>query len=182
MPRRNLGIARCRSPSILLANSPSRSHVPVSRLQSVFIFVDLSDDLIDGCDPLNGLRLPVVVPNVLFDGLDQLSNAPERATTDALARDFDKPALNLVEPGRTGRSEVNLIPWPGHQPLLYFRVVCVSRSYRESNGCLRSDRPLHRSVPGRARTPDGDGAAGSPRLRFPPVCSKRQIGWLCHGA
>jgi hypothetical protein len=43
------------------------------------------------------------------DGSDQVANATECSSADALSSDFRKPAFDLIEPGRAGWGEMDVI-------------------------------------------------------------------------
>lgn len=58
------------------------------------------------------LWLAVVVPDVVVDGANQVVHVAEGSRPDALAGDLCEPALDLVQPGRTGGREVQTIPRP----------------------------------------------------------------------
>lgn len=60
--------------------------------------IDLGDDLVGFFRPDEGLRIGVVVSDVLHDGGFEVGNAVEYASSDALAGDFRGPALDEVEP------------------------------------------------------------------------------------
>ena len=57
-------------------------------------------------DPLKWSWILVTGADVVADRGDQITNASGCAATDALAVDFRKPAFDLIQPRRTGRSEV----------------------------------------------------------------------------
>ena len=66
------------------------------------------------------------MPDVVVDGLDQLPNAVEGSPADSLPCDFGEPAFDLIEPGRTGWCEMDVIARTRCQPLLHFRVFVGS--------------------------------------------------------
>jgi len=55
-----------------------------------------------------------------LDGFDQIANTAKSSATNSLSCDFCKPALDLIEPGRTGWGEVDVIARSCRQPLLHF--------------------------------------------------------------
>jgi hypothetical protein len=81
--------------------------------------VDLSDDSTGACDPVKGLRVFVINPNVIVDGFDQITNAAEGSAADSFSCDFGKPAFDLIEPRRTGWREVQVIARSCSEPSLH---------------------------------------------------------------
>ena len=73
--------------------------------------------------PDEGLGVGVVLSDVSLNGLDQLANIGKATASDLLLSDVSKEALDHVEPGSTGRSEVNIEPWMARQPRLHSRVL-----------------------------------------------------------
>jgi hypothetical protein len=59
------------------------------------------------------------------DGLLQPAHAVKAAAPDRLLRDQPEPALDQVEPGSPGRSEVQMEARMRGQPLLYCRMLWV---------------------------------------------------------
>ena len=60
-----------------------------------------------------------MLSNVSFDGLDQFSNTAKATAADLLLGQVSKEALDHVEPGSTGRSEMNMEPFVVFQPGLH---------------------------------------------------------------
>ncbi len=58
--------------------------------------------------PDEGLGVGVVLSDVSFNGLDQLVDIRKATASDLLLSDVSKEALDHVEPGRAGRSEMNM--------------------------------------------------------------------------
>src|SRR3990170_8135464 len=58
--------------------------------------------------PLHGLRVVVVTTDVAHELASEVFHAGEHPTSDHVTFDFGKPKLDLVQPGRVGRSEVQL--------------------------------------------------------------------------
>src|ERR1700722_15215770 len=61
------------------------------------------------------------MPDVVVDGPDQVADAVEGSAADSLPCDFGKPAFDLIEPGRTGGCEMDVVARSRGQPLLPFR-------------------------------------------------------------
>ena len=64
--------------------------------------------------------------DIITDCRLKLSDRTKGSSPDAPARDLCKPALHLVQPGRAGRREVDLISCVIRKPLLYVRVFVGS--------------------------------------------------------
>ena len=58
--------------------------------------------------PDEGLGVSVVLSDVSFNGLDQFGDISKATASDLFLRDVSKEALDHVEPGSTGRSEMNV--------------------------------------------------------------------------
>src|ERR687888_659149 len=71
--------------------------------------LELAKDRIGGGGPQEGASLTIIVLHELVDLGDELRHAGERAATDGALGDERKPALNLIEPGRIRRREVEMI-------------------------------------------------------------------------
>ena len=52
----------------------------------------------------------------VVDAADQIGHAGERAAPDGLLADQPEPALDLVQPGRVGGREVQVVARAGGQP------------------------------------------------------------------
>ena len=61
------------------------------------ILIDLPDNQAGAGDPLKGSRVLVVKPDVILDGLDQVT--AECFALDSFPCDFREPAFDLVGPG-----------------------------------------------------------------------------------
>ena len=70
--------------------------------------IDLRKDVLYSGRPDEGLRLVVIRLDVMLDGGDQFGNGVERVAANALAGEFAEPSLDEVEPGGTGRGEVQM--------------------------------------------------------------------------
>jgi hypothetical protein len=73
----------------------------VSCLSSSFIFTDLVDDAAGADDPLEGLGVLVVDPDVVRDSRSEFGDASEGPATDALSDDLGKPALDMFSHRRS---------------------------------------------------------------------------------
>lgn len=62
------------------------------------ISVDLADDAAGAGHPVEGLRVTVVVSDIVVDGADEIAHAAERSFADALAGDFGEPAFDQIQP------------------------------------------------------------------------------------
>ncbi len=58
--------------------------------------------------PNERLWVGVVLSDIDFNGLDQLVDIRKATASDLLLRDVSKEALDHVEPGSAGRSEMNM--------------------------------------------------------------------------
>src|ERR1035437_4520843 len=65
-------------------------------------------NLLDAGGPDEGLRGVVVGGDELLDGGDQLRYARKDSATNAFVGQFAKPPFDQIEPGRRGRSEVQM--------------------------------------------------------------------------
>jgi len=90
------------------------------------MFVDLPDNAACRGNPLEGLRVLVIDPDVVVDGADEVANAPECSAADSFASDLGKPPFDLVEPGRVARREVHVVTRPCWQPTFHFRLFVSS--------------------------------------------------------
>ena len=59
------------------------------------------------------------------DAPDEVGDAVERATPNGLLGDQTEPALDLVEPGGAGRSEVHVVARPPRQPGAHFGMLLI---------------------------------------------------------
>ena len=72
--------------------------------------------------PNERLGVDVVLRDVSFNGFDQLVDISEATASDLLLRDVSKEALDHVEPGSTGGSEMNMEAGMLLQPGLHRRM------------------------------------------------------------
>ena len=77
------------------------------------------DDVLGGFAPDEGLRLGVVLEQVVVDCAFEIVDAGVAAAADALCRDLGEEALDEVQPGRAGGCEVQLEPGMLLQPGLH---------------------------------------------------------------
>lgn len=84
---------------------------------------DLGQDVACLGRPDEGLRVQVVLGDVVLDGFHQGCDALEGAAPDALGRDVPEEALDHVEPGRAGRREMHVEARMATQPLLHSGVL-----------------------------------------------------------
>ncbi len=111
--------------------------------------------------PVVAFRLIVVKFDVFKNGLLELADAGERAAAQTLLGQISKPALDQVQPGTAGRSEVHVKPWVTSQPPPYLGmlvgriVIChqVQFSLRIGRGIdvLQKLDPLLVSMPRHTR-------------------------------
>ena len=89
---------------------------------------DGSDDFVGVCDPMEGLRLGIVILEEAVDGGLEVDNRTEDAAFEATLGQFGEEALDRIEPGGRGRGEVErparvaLKPGP-HPGVLVGRVI-----------------------------------------------------------
>ena len=74
------------------------------------------EDFVGGLGPRERLRSRIGEREVSLDRRDEFPRAPVRAAADLLLREGGEPALDEIEPGRTGGSEVQMIPGTLGQP------------------------------------------------------------------
>ena len=79
--------------------------------------------MIHALGPDEGFRVRIIEPDVFLNGLHEFGHAFEAAPPDAFARDFAKPPLHQVEPGRTRGREVQVEAPMALQPLLHLRML-----------------------------------------------------------
>jgi len=77
------------------------------------------EDVFGGFAPDEGLRLGVVLEQVVVDCAFEIVDAGVAAAADALCRDLGEEALDEVQPGRAGGCEVQLEPGMLLQPGLH---------------------------------------------------------------
>src|SRR6266446_10162024 len=78
---------------------------------------DAGEDLVRGLGPNERLGLRVVDVDELADGLLEFGDATVTAASDLLLRQLREPALNEIEPGAVGRSEVDVEARPLGEPV-----------------------------------------------------------------
>jgi len=78
------------------------------RLQRVSGALDLAQDFLAFGLPLVGLWVQVPLGQVDLDIFDQLPDAAKTAVPDDVLGQFTEEPLNKIEPGRTGRREVEV--------------------------------------------------------------------------
>lgn len=81
----------------------------ISSLTKAF---DLAEDCVRRSGPDKRLRFPVVVLQVVVDGLLQFAHVGEGAPTNPSLGDFGKEALHLVQPAGAGGCDVQVITGP----------------------------------------------------------------------
>ena len=82
------------------------------------LLADAVQDLIGGFRPHEGLGRIVREVNVPRDGVAEGLGTPVRPAFDLLAGEFDKPALDEIEPRRAGGREVQMEPRMPQQPAM----------------------------------------------------------------
>src|SRR5437899_10129847 len=85
--------------------------------------LDLPEDRIRGGGPEEGASVAIVVLHELIDLGHELREAGKGAAADGALRDERKPALNLIEPGRVGRREVEVVAGMPGEPAAYLGVL-----------------------------------------------------------
>ena len=70
--------------------------------------IDLIKDLLNASGPDKGLRLFVVLSEIVFDRGDEFLDASEVGAAQALGGQFTKPTFHQVEPGGTGGSAMDV--------------------------------------------------------------------------
>ena len=81
--------------------------------------LDLLQDVGSFGRPDEGLGIGVVARDVFFNGFDQLRDASEATTSELFMSQVSKESLDHVEPGSTGRSEMNVEPFMLFHPSLH---------------------------------------------------------------
>src|SRR5438093_10426086 len=71
--------------------------------------LDLPEDRIRSGGPEEGASVAIVVLHELIDLGHELRDAGKGPAADGALRDERKPALDLIEPGRVGRREVEVV-------------------------------------------------------------------------
>jgi hypothetical protein len=77
---------------------------------------DGSQNLVCGLGPFEWLRVFVVQVDEGADVGLELPDGSVNTSLDLLSGEFGKPALNLVDPGRGSRREVDMIVRPASEP------------------------------------------------------------------
>jgi len=83
---------------------------------------DLLQDVGGFSRPNERLGVGVVLSDIGFNGLDQFGDISKAAASDLFLSDVSKEALDHVEPGSTGRSEMNMEAGMLLQPGLHRRM------------------------------------------------------------
>src|SRR5271165_218780 len=87
---------------------------------------DLFQDLVNLFGPDKGFGVLIVDADELLNGMDQLRDTLKNTTADSFARNFTKPALDQIEPGRTGGSKMQMKARVFFQPLMDIVMVVGS--------------------------------------------------------
>ena len=94
-----------------------------------FTTADFFEDLVNALGPLKRFWARGILIDVSFDGLGQFIEAGDAASPDAFAGDFRKPALDQIEPRRTGgrdmQMESGMFFEPGFDGWVFVRRVVV---------------------------------------------------------
>ena len=77
---------------------------------------DGSEDVVGGLDPFEGLGIGVVMTDEVHDVGAQSLDAAIDAAPDLFVGDEREEALDLIEPGRTGRCEMDMPARPFGEP------------------------------------------------------------------
>src|ERR1039458_1748629 len=85
--------------------------------------LDLFKDVRSFGGPDKGLGVLVVMSDVGLDGVNQLGNAMEDATANALSAEVPKESFDHIQPGSTGGGEVHLHTGMTLQPALHFGML-----------------------------------------------------------
>ncbi len=76
--------------------------------------------------------------DVAFDGRHERGHTLKAVTADPFVGDFAEPALDLIEPGGAGGSEVQMVarpfPEPGGDPRCLVRAVVVQHQVHVETG------------------------------------------------
>jgi len=88
----------------------------------------LFEDLLHLLGPDKRSWILIVDAYELVNGFDQLRDTFEHTAPDSFARNFPKPALDQIEPGRTGGSKMQMEARVFFQPLM--DVLTVVRGVR----------------------------------------------------
>ena len=83
---------------------------------------DLLQDVRSLGGPDEGLRVGVVLRVISFNGFDQCRDIGKAAAADLFLGQVSKKALDHVEPGGTGGSEMNVEAFMFLQPGLHVRM------------------------------------------------------------
>src|SRR3989442_9478331 len=85
--------------------------------------LDLAQDFCQRRCPDEWTRVLVVFSQVLIDDTDEFRYVSERASANALAGDLTEPALDQIEPRRSGGHEVEVVPAMGPGRRLDLRML-----------------------------------------------------------
>ena len=87
---------------------------------------DLFQDLVNLFGPDKGFGILIVDADELLNGLDQIRDTLENTAADSFARNFTKPALDQIEPGRTRGRKMQMKARVFFQPLRDILMVVGS--------------------------------------------------------
>jgi hypothetical protein len=107
---------------------------------------DGSDDFVGVCDPMEGLRLGIVILEEAVDGGLEVGDGSEDAAFETALRQDGEQTLDGVEPGGRGRGEVERPARMARQPLahgemLVRSVVVEDRMDRLAGGDFSVEEP-----------------------------------------
>lgn len=88
--------------------------------------LDLTNNRASSFRPDERLCSSVMLRDERADCALEFTHRTERAAPYALRRDFGEESFYCIQPGRTGRREVNVVPWAARKPSSY-RGVFVRR-------------------------------------------------------
>ena len=97
---------------------------------------DAGQDLVGGLDPAKRLGLGVGLLDEPADVTFEFGHGLVNATSDLLFGQQGEPPLDLVDPGRRGRGEVDVIPGPLGQPVADELVLWVAEWSSTRSGAV----------------------------------------------
>ena len=100
--------------------------------------LDFGEDGFGGGCPDVGFGIGVVGVEVCLDAGDQVGHAAEDSAAQVLVGQVAKPALDLVEPGRRGRGEVQVKPLVPLQPSIDLGVFVGAVVVQDQMDCSPS--------------------------------------------
>src|SRR5437764_154795 len=83
---------------------------------------DFLDDVLSSLVPDERLRVVVVLSDVVKDGFDQVRHTGENPAPDALVVEIAEEPLDHIEPGTTGRNEMEVEAFVTFEPRDDLRV------------------------------------------------------------